>query len=262
MGARIDDSKNLLDGLLDQVVEHDVVEPGRFGQLGLGLFQPALHGRARLRPPGGKAPGQLLLVRGLQEHEDGVGGGGADAGRALDVELEEDVAADVPLPGHLLGGSSVPLPEDLGPLQEGVAADQRVELTLGDESVLDPLGLAGAGLPGGVGDGEHQVRASLQETPNDGPLSHPGGAGDDEEPAAADGRYFFANSAARATFCFAPSPRTRRLEEMSSRSMIFLARTFPTPGSDSRTAETFIFPTTPSPCLARMSLRFSRPVFN
>ena len=43
--------------------------------------------------------------------------------------------------------------------------------------------------------------------------------------------------------CLAPRPRTRRLAEMSSSSMIFWARTLPTPGSDSSTFDTFILPT-------------------
>ena len=58
------------------------------------------------------------------------------------------------------------------------------------------------------------------------------------------GRYFFANSASNDSRCFAPNPRTRRLAEMSRRSMILRARTFPTPGSASRTPT----PSSSRPC--------------
>ena len=59
------------------------------------------------------------------------------------------------------------------------------------------------------------------------------------------------NSASRALRWLAPSPRTRRVGEISRRSMIFAARALPTPGRDSRTAETRILPITSSvsPCL-------------
>lgn len=54
-----------------------------------------------------------------------------------------------------------------------------------------------------------------------------------------------------------------RLEsEMSSRSMILRARTRPTPGSDSSTVETFIFPTTSSLVRSRSSFSVVRPLFS
>src|SRR6185436_18844158 len=46
------------------------------------------------------------------------------------------------------------------------------------------------------------------------------------------------NAASSARRWLAPSPRTRRIGEISSRSMIFAARALPTPGRDSSTAET------------------------
>src|SRR5690606_8802362 len=54
------------------------------------------------------------------------------------------------------------------------------------------------------------------------------------------------NSRSREARWLAPRPRTRRDSAMLSRSMICLARTLPTPGSDSSRAETFILPMTSS----------------
>ncbi len=54
------------------------------------------------------------------------------------------------------------------------------------------------------------------------------------------------NSFSSAIRWFAPSPRTRRDSAIPSRSIICLARTLPTPGIDSRSADTFILPTTSS----------------
>src|SRR3954454_1160099 len=55
-------------------------------------------------------------------------------------------------------------------------------------------------------------------------------------------RYFLPNFVRSCSRCLLPNPRTRRVAEMSSSSMIFCARTLPTPGNDSSTVETFILP--------------------
>src|SRR3954454_10935100 len=59
-------------------------------------------------------------------------------------------------------------------------------------------------------------------------------------------RYFLPNFVSNCSRCLLPNPRTRRVAEMSSSSMIFWARTLPTPGSDSSTVETFILPSVSS----------------
>src|SRR5690606_20333727 len=56
--------------------------------------------------------------------------------------------------------------------------------------------------------------------------------------------YWPPNSLSSAARWLAPRPRIRRDSAMLSRSMICLARTLPTPGSDSSRAETFILPMT------------------
>src|SRR3954467_10712902 len=59
-------------------------------------------------------------------------------------------------------------------------------------------------------------------------------------------RYFLPNFVSNCSRCLLPNPRTRRVAEMSSSSMIFWARTLPTPGSDSSTVDTFILPSVSS----------------
>src|SRR5918996_1379491 len=269
---RLDDSKNLVDGPLHLVVHHDVVETAGLGHLPPGLRQAAVQVGLRLGPPGPQATSQLLLGGWLEEDQDRLGDPGPDGGGALDVDLQQDVA---PQPESLLdglGGRAVPLLEHLGPFQQVASLDHGLEPVPGDEAVVDPLGLAGARIPRGHGDREEQVGTAAQQSPDHGPLPHPRRAGDHEEPAGTLGEavrgvrggpaYFLANSPRSASFCFAPRPRTRRLVEMSSRSMSFRARTFPTPGSASSTAETFILATMLSSRMLRTSRRLVCPALS
>jgi hypothetical protein len=101
----------------------------------------------------------------------------------LDVDLEQDVRAPLAKLADGLGGRAVPVSVDLGPLQQLARRDELVESLVGDEGVVDPVPLAGAGRTGRDRDGQGQAGPSTEEPSNDRALPDPGGAGDDEQPA-------------------------------------------------------------------------------
>ena len=77
----------------------------------------------------------------------------------------------------------------------------------------------------------------------DGPLADGGRSGEDGEAGRTPVTTAPNRSRSEATW-FWPRPRTRRLSEMPTSSMIWRARTRPTPGMDSSRAETRILPMT------------------
>src|SRR5262249_31143115 len=137
--------------------------------------------------------------------------------------------------------------------------------------------------PRGHGNRQPDVRALRPQPRDDGALAYAGRTGKDRQPGftgrpsgkrgiakAMDGRIGRGtevpalvlgavrlgqisppHSFSTAVRGLAPRPRTRRDSAMPSRSMIWRARTLPTPGMASSSAETFILPTVSSdwPCL-------------
>ena len=145
------------------------------------------------------------------------------------------------------------------------AVDHPVELARRRRSVVDAVDLAGPRRTGGGGDGEHAASGSRAGAPRTTvPLPTPEGPAMTKSlpRRVASAALLLRTSSSSCSRCLAPRPRTRRLAEMSSSSMIFCARTLPTPGSDSSTVDTFILPTVSSPDLASTSFSERLPDFS
>ena len=122
-----------------------------------------------------------------------------------------------------------------------------------DEVVLPPVDLPRPGRPGGRRDAEPQAGRPSAQLGDDGALADPGGAGKDQQPAPGRGTARRAGERSLAVelreqglalaLAQAAQPAAGAI---SSRSMICSARTLPTPGRASSSAETFILPSTSS----------------
>ena len=71
---------------------------------------------------------------------------------------------------------------DHRPLEELVLGDERVELGVGDEPVVDAVLLAGARRPGGRRDRDPHLGVALAHRGGDGALADRGRPGEDDEP--------------------------------------------------------------------------------
>ena len=69
----------------------------------------------------------------------------------------------------------------LGIFQQLVVGDHALEFLPGDEVVVHPVLLPHPGLPGGVGHGKINVGLLAQQLGDHGALSHPGGAGKNDQ---------------------------------------------------------------------------------
>src|SRR3990170_2974080 len=240
-----------------------LVAQARLPELPLGGGQAFGEPGLVLGPPLAQSPLELGHRGRLEQDQDRRGHLLAHLVCPLDVDLEHDVVATLQCVLRRTHRRSVPVAEDLGPLEEPALTRHLREPVVGDEDVVHPVLFVRTWWTGGRGDRHAQAREAFQQVPDDGPFADPRGTGDDEEPAARfDRGYFLANSASSASRCFAPRPRTRRLAEMSNFSMIFVAGTFPTPGSDSSTVDTFIFPTVLSSVLESRSFKERLPDFS
>src|SRR5437660_250870 len=94
------------------VVQHHVVVPGRVAHLDLGQPLAGRHRLRRLAGPPGPAPQQLLHRGRADEEEHGVGPALAHLLGALDVDLEDHVAAAPQRLGDPGGGRAVEVPVD------------------------------------------------------------------------------------------------------------------------------------------------------
>ena len=177
-----------------------------------------------------------------------------DLARALDVDLEDDVATAVELRLDERPRRAVPRAvERPGATRGARLADHPVERRLRDEPVVDarrPPRRAGPRRDRdrtATSRGIARRGAIARRSP-----SRPPRAGDDDQPPGetADAATSCRTSRAASRAASLPRPRTRRVAEMSSSSMIFCARTLPTPGRDSSTVDTFILPTVSSPSAA------------
>src|ERR671912_365943 len=100
---------------------------------------------------------------------------------ALDVDLDQDVAALGQGPGDRLPRRAVPLAEDVGPLQEPAGLDHLVELAAVDEVVVAAFVLPRPRPTGGGRDGQLQVGQGGQKPGHDRALADPRGAGEDDQ---------------------------------------------------------------------------------
>src|SRR4029077_298692 len=265
--GRFDDSSDLVRGAVRVIVHHDGVEPRCLLELASGQPQTVLDHHLGLGPAAPEPLLEDLERRWFQEDEESFGHARPHLLGPLHVDLQDDVAPLGEQLFHRSARRSGPVADDLRPFQEGSVRDHPVEHGIRDEVVVDAFELARPRRPGRDGDGKRRPIRYPGEQPLDhGALPHPGGAGDDDQRAStheAKPRYFLPNLSRRSSRCFEPSPRTRRLAEMSNSSMIFCARTLPTPGSDSRTVETFILPKVPSsPAVFNTSARVRFPDFS
>src|SRR5262249_52453481 len=114
-----DDRLHLGDRLLQHVVDYLVIILVRAGQLALGRQQPPGDGVLRLRPPQAQALAVVVQRPGPQEDGHVVAWVALpDLGRALDVDVEEDALALLPVRLDLAEQRAVVAAVDLRPLQE------------------------------------------------------------------------------------------------------------------------------------------------
>src|SRR6476619_4571595 len=224
------------------VVDDGGVELLRCGELVLGGGQPGLALLLGLGAPAHEPSDQLLPAGGREEDEEGVGHGLADLAGALEVDLEQ---------GHPPGGQRLldgPARRAVtghavhdGRLEQLPCLHHPLEIGVVDEAVVHTIGLARARCSGGHRDREPHLREVVADVGGDGALADGGRPGEDDE--AVRAAHAWSKRDSRAEIWFWPSPRTRLLSEMPTSCMIWRARTRPTPGSDSSSAETFILPT-------------------
>src|SRR5207302_8131130 len=121
-----------------------------FGQAELDkrFLLPDGQGPRGLRVATGQAAEQLLRRGGRDEDEQPLRHPFADEGRALDVDLEDDVLATVEGGFDSAAGGPVIVVVDLGPLQEFLLLDQAEEFRLGDEGVAVAVDLPRSWRPG------------------------------------------------------------------------------------------------------------------
>src|SRR5512139_2654360 len=249
------------------VVHHRHVELRLCRELLLRGLEPALPLLWRLGAAADQAAHQLLPRGRGQEHEQGLGHRLPHLTGALEVDLEQ---------GGTPGGQRIlhrfawcAISRTLvhhRPLEQLAGRDELVELLVAHEPVVAAVALSRAGLAGRRRDRDPDLGVVLADVGGDRALADRGRSGEDGEPAAARGagtillgdssghgtRHLAEpNSRSRAAIWLAPRPRTLRLSEMLSRSIIWRARTFPTPGIDWSRSRTRIFAITSFswPCL-------------
>ena len=83
--------------------------------------------------------------RRLEQDHHGVGDALTDPASALDVDLEQHVAAGFAVQLDRACGRAVPMPvEDLGPLQQLAVGDHAIEARVVDEEVVGAVDLPGS----------------------------------------------------------------------------------------------------------------------
>src|SRR5438876_10219671 len=152
-------------------------------ELDQGLLLPKRERLRRLGVPTGQ-PVEQLLGRGRRdEDEEAVRLAFADEGRAVDVDLENDVVA--PVQGVLdpPAGGPIVVVVDPRPLEEFLLFDQAEEFGLADEAIALAVHLPGSGRPGSVRHGVLELGGQLEEAPQNGILPHSAWSGDhNQEP--------------------------------------------------------------------------------
>jgi hypothetical protein len=135
------------------------------GAVGAPLGKAALQLR-----PGGRRDENAHRIRPLAGNLDG----------ALHLDVQDHVLALVQRLVHKFLGGAVEVAHILGVLQKLVPGDPLPKGVDVQKMIMNAVDLAGAGLPRGGGDGEIDVLPAVQQGPQNGALSDPGGAGDDE----------------------------------------------------------------------------------
>src|SRR5438132_12041351 len=260
--AGIQYTEDLGHRLLEIVVHHPMVELLCSLHLVLRIGHTQGERRVVLGLPSVQALAKDVARGRLDEDEKSVGNRVPDRHRSLDVDLQQNRLAVGQGFLHLVLRRPVAVSVDGRLFKEAPRGDQRVEVLVGKEVVVPAVPFPSAGAPCGRGYRRNDLRTVREHTFSDRGLAGPRRTRDHEELRCRARRragYFSLNSASRACFCFSPRPRMRRDVETSSFSMIFLARTLPTPGRASRTADTFIFPTVLSVGCCRICVRVNVP---
>src|SRR5690606_10150741 len=252
-------------------IHHARVELARSGQFSLGRLEPGRNRGVVLGAPAGEPVDQLLPRRRHQHHQLALRHRRSYLAGALQLDLQHRVPAGGQRLHHRRARGAVAVAGEFRVFEQLAVVDPLRERLAVDEVVVLPVDLA---LPRGAGghrDAAEDLRRQVTQDADDAGLADPGRTGDDSEPVPGLTRHRLTgalhsplNSASRALRCRSPSPRSRRLAAISSFSMVAWARTLPTPGRASSSAETFILPRTSSlsACLSTSARvvppRFSR----
>src|SRR5436309_7769566 len=181
--AALQDSSDLTSRPISVVVHDHGVEAVGGLLLLLGEREAALDGSRVVLPPI-EQPAPLLLPRGcVHEHEHRIRVLLAHRERAVDVNLEEDVAVCLEVLVDWPSRRPVEIAVDLEPLEEPAFLANPLELAPVEEQAVLAVGLTGAARARGRRDREPQARLELEELAHDRPLADPGRAREDQQDA-------------------------------------------------------------------------------
>ena len=181
LDRRPDDLAELADGVLEAVVDDDVREL----VLRVELVAPRPRAAWRSRSP-------LSVPRPTSRSRSASREGGAmktcsasgqrlaDLARALDLDLQHHRLAGRGAPLELGAQRPVAPARVLGVLDERALAQQRIELLVAEERVVDALLLARPRVARGRRDAQPEPGQLIAQQPDQRPLADPRGAGDDD----------------------------------------------------------------------------------
>src|SRR6266566_1472310 len=175
------DRQHLPYGTLEVVVNHDVVEVGCDGHLGLRNALPRRTILGVLAVPLRPAPQELVHGGWRQEDSQRIRRSLAHLFGALDVDLEDDVVAGRALLVELRERSAVQVAAVGRVFEEGTLADQPLELLPRYEVVVDGIDLARPGPAGRVGDRVSKVGIDLEQALDDRVLADARRTRDDDQ---------------------------------------------------------------------------------
>ena len=179
-----DDAEKLISAVFRRVVQDDILKGVHMGAFPPGGVHAAEDGLLGLRSPAPEPP--LQLVKGGRRDKDqrGLRITGLHLLCALDLDLQYHI---VPLGQMLQNGIQrrpVKIAHIFRVLQQALLPDQLGKAFPGDKVIMYAVDLAGAGRPGGGGDGKIQMVRRRHDLFQNGPLACAAGAGDDKQCAA------------------------------------------------------------------------------
>ena len=134
------------------VVDEDVVEFVGGGHFLAGGGETTLEVGFSGGVVGGGATAQAGFEGGEvgsgEEDEDGAGHFATEGARALDVGADDDGAAGGDEIADLIAGDAAAVAVDVGVFEEAVAGEKVVEFGVGEEEVMDAVGLTGTSRAG------------------------------------------------------------------------------------------------------------------
>ena len=237
---------------VNPAVDDGHVELRLGGQLARARSPADARARLDLGAPAHQPTDQLLPGRGRQEHEQGLrhrarAPGGRPAGRSPAAPAGPRPAPARPGPAGCRSGP----PVHHGPLQQLALGDQPVELVVGDEVVVDAVLTPRAGGGGSSRRPRSRPRGSApgprrSASPCQRRWDRQGRSGGRGQARGRRAASLAGELVDERRHLVGARPRTRRLSEISSRSITWRARTLPMPGIDWSSSRTRILPTTSS----------------